>query len=230
LDEDAPGALGAAPRSRDKRVATASAPIQRPLALAALVGLVVTAVPSLGAHLLTDQTISDAGAHARPLIALVLVAPLAAVMLVAVAADWLQGRVSPVAAVRQLSAIALVAACFFVAVLGMEQDVLALVGAFLLIGGAVGLGIAFALGRNTDSSGPVLAMVGWAACAFLLVLQLVVASLVTTDTCTVGRCPLVSVKLALLSICGGAFLLAIFIGVTMVPLGGWLGSQLRGHE
>src|SRR5258707_8914271 len=80
MDDDARGALGAVPGFGGTRGATASAPSRRSLALAALVGLVVAAVPSLGAHLLSEQTIRDAGEHARPLIALVLVAPLAAVM------------------------------------------------------------------------------------------------------------------------------------------------------
>ncbi|HEV2459118.1 MAG TPA: hypothetical protein VGS80_12215, partial [Ktedonobacterales bacterium] len=121
MDDDARGALGAAARADGSPSTPASGASRRPLALAALVGVVVAAVPSLGGHLLSEQTIRAAGEHARPLIALVLVAPLIAVMVVAAAADWLRGRGSPLAAVRQLSAIALVAACFFAAVLGMEQ-------------------------------------------------------------------------------------------------------------
>src|SRR5262249_53458317 len=152
MDDDARGALGAAPGLGGTLGATASAPNRRPLALAALVGVVVAAVPSLGAHLLSDQATIDAGEHARPLIALILVTPLAAVMVVAATADWLRGRGSPLAAVRQLSAIALVLACFFVAVQGMRKpDLLTVGGGFLLIGGAIGVGIAFALARNADS-------------------------------------------------------------------------------
>lgn len=107
MDDDAPGALGAAPGFGGTRSATASAPSRRPLALAALVGLVVAAVPCLGVHLLSDQIIRDAGEHARPVIALVLVAPLVAVMVVATMADWLRGREALLTAVRQLSASAL---------------------------------------------------------------------------------------------------------------------------
>ncbi len=92
MDDDTRGALGTAVRSGGSPSATASGPSRRPLALAALVGVTVAAVPSLGAHLLSDQTIRDAGEHARPLIGLVLVAPLAAVMVIAAAADWLRGR------------------------------------------------------------------------------------------------------------------------------------------
>jgi hypothetical protein len=176
MDDDARGARGAAPGFGGSRGATASAPSWRPRALAALVGLAVAAVPSLGAHLLSEQTIREAGEHARPLIALALVAPLAAVMVVAATADWLRGRGSPLAAVRQLSALALVLACFFAAVPGMRQpDLLTLGGGFLLIGGAIGLGIAFALGREVEDSGPGLAMVGWAGYAIPLVLQAFVA-------------------------------------------------------
>ncbi len=84
--------------------------------------------------------------------------------------------VAPLAAVRQLSALALVMVCFFAAVQGMRQpDLLTVGGGFLLIGGAIGLGIAFALARNAYDSGPELAMVGWAGCAIPLVLQAFVA-------------------------------------------------------
>src|SRR5258708_992463 len=112
MDDDARGTLGAAVRSGGGRGTTASVPSRRRLGVAALVGLVVAAVPSLGAYLLSVQMINDVGEHARPLIALVLVAPLAVIMVVAAAADWLHGRGSPLAAVRQISAITLVAACF----------------------------------------------------------------------------------------------------------------------
>src|SRR5262245_27276869 len=53
MDDRARGALGAAPGFGGSRGATASAPSRRSLALAALVGLALAAVPSLGAHLLS---------------------------------------------------------------------------------------------------------------------------------------------------------------------------------
>lgn len=234
MDDNAPGALGTAPGFGGTRGATASAPSRRPLALAALVGLVVAAVPCLGVHLLSDQMIRDAGEHARPVIALVLVAPLVAVMVVAATADWLRGRWSPLTAVRQLSALALVLVCFFAAVLGLEQpDLLTVVGGFLLIGGAIGLGTAFALARNADYSGPVLAMVGWAGCALPLVLQFVIAYFVAAYGPPHIPDPnarfYIDPKLIYAVLSVFSFLAAIFIGGTVVPLGGLIGAWLRGQ-
>jgi hypothetical protein len=209
----------------------------RPEVMAMLLGLALAAVPSIGVHVLPTQQINDAGAHARPLFALVLVAPLAAAMVAAAASDWLRGRGSLGAAARQLGALALVAASFFVTVLGMApQDLSTVIGGFLLIGAAVGLGIAFAAGGSADYSDPTLAIVGWVGCALPLVLQVFVAG-VTTGTCTPPdpnsriyyRCPLIGAGSALEMVCGGALLAAIYIGATVVPLGGWLGSRLRGH-
>jgi hypothetical protein len=221
MDDDARGAPGFG----ESRGATASAPSRRPLALAALVGLAVAAVPSLGAHLLSEQAIREAGEHARPLIALALAAPLAAVMVVAAAADWLRGRGSPLAAVRQLGALALVLACFFVAVQG---DLVMVGGGFFLIGGAVGLGIAFALGRGADGSGPGLAMVGWAGYAIPLVLQVFVAWATSPPDPTPSHFS-IGPRAALGMACGFAFVAAFAIGVTAVPLGGRLGEWLRGQ-
>jgi hypothetical protein len=215
MDDDAPDALGAAPG------------YWRPLALAALMGLAVAAVPSLGAHLLSEQTIREAGEHARPLIALALAAPLAAVMVVAAAADWLRGRGSPRAAVRQLSALVLVLAGFFVAV----QGDLVFGGGFFLIGGAIGLGIAFALGRDADGSGPGLAMVGWAGFAIPLVLQVFVAwaAAAYSPSPLESNAHFIDPRALLGMACGGAFVAACAIGVTAVPLGGRLGEWLRGQ-
>jgi hypothetical protein len=231
MDDDARGAFGAAPGFGGSRGATASPPSRRQRALAALVGLVVAAVPSLGAHLLPQQTIRDAGEHARPLIALVLVAPLAAVMVVAATADWLRGKGSPLAAVRQLSAIALVMACFFAAVQGMRQpDLLTVGGGLLLIGGAIGLGSAFALARNADYSGAELAMAGWAGCAIPLVLQVFVAFVAySPPTPDPSARIYIDPESVLALVCGLAFVAAITIGVTVVPLGGMLGDWLRGQ-
>jgi hypothetical protein len=164
------------------------------------------------------------------LIALVVVAPLAAVMLFAAAADWLRGRRPPLAAVRQLSATELVAACFFAAVLGMVQpDALEVVGGFMLIGGGIGLGVAFALGRIADFSGPVLAIAGWAGCALLLILQFFVDSVTYTATPETGNRFYLDPRSLLQMVCGGAFLAASIIGATVVPLGWWLGMRLQGQ-
>lgn len=233
MDDDARGALDAAPGFGGTRGVTASAPSRRPFALAALVGLVVGAVPSLGAHLLPEQMIRDVGEHARPVIALVLVAPLVIVMVVAATSDWLRGRRSLLTAVRHLSALALVLACFFAAVLGLEQpDLLTVVGGFLLIGGAIGLGTAFALARNADYSGPQLAMVSWAGYAVLLVLQLVVAYFVATygpPTPHPNARLYIDPRLIYAVLSVYAFVAAIIIGVTAVPLGGMIGARLRGQ-
>jgi len=176
----------------------------------------------------SEQAIRDAGEHARPLIAFVLAAPLAVVMVVAATADWLRGRGSPRAAVRQLSALALVLACFFVAV-----DLLTVGGSFLLsggaIGGAVGLGIAFALGRDADGSGPGLAMVGWAGFAIPLVLQIFVALATYSPSPPESNAHFIDPRVLGGMVCGGAFVAAIAIGVTVVPLCGRLGEWLRGE-
>jgi hypothetical protein len=230
MDDDARATLGTAPLSSSSRGTTPSRSSQHPLALAALVGLVVAAVPSLDYYLLSEPTIRAAGEHARPLIALVLVAPLATVMLVAATVDWLGGRGSPLAAVRHLSAIALVVACFFVAVLGMEQpDALTVGGGFLLIGGAIGLGIAFALGGIADSSGPLLAMVGWAGCALPLVLQEFVIAATAPSNYPNGRL-FVDPRSFDVMLSSFTSLVALVMGVTVVPLGGWLGGWLSGHR
>lgn len=61
MDDDARGALGAASGFGGSRGAIASPPSWRQRALAALVGLAVAAVPSLGNQLLSGQTIRYAG-------------------------------------------------------------------------------------------------------------------------------------------------------------------------
>lgn len=165
------------------------------------------------------------------MIALVLVAPLAAVMVVAAAADWLRGRGSPLAAVRQLGALALVVAGFYIAVQGMRQpDLLTVGGGFLLIGGALGLGIAFALARDAGGSGPELAMVGWAGYAIPLMLQVFVAFVTYSPSPPDPGSRFYIDPRPILGMVGCLGLVAAFtIGVTVVPLGGWLGEWLRGR-
>ncbi len=113
----------------------------------------------------------------------------------------------------------------------MEQpNLLTVGGGFLLIGGAIGLGIAFALGGSADFSGPVLAKAGWVGCALPLVLQVFVAYVVVTVS---PPAPEPGARLYLdlgpiyATVCGLTVTAALVIGVMVVPLGGRLGEWLR---
>ena len=200
-----------------------------PLVLVVLLGAALAVVPTVLTYTVPGKTVRDAGEHARPVIAAILVAPLVLSMLVAVSKDWLGGKGSPLLALRQLVAVLVVVGAFVVSVGGMQQpDFLTVGGGFLLIGFAVGLGLAFTVGEHATYTDSSLAILGWGACMVILLVQIFISVAAFQPQPTTGRLGSWGLAAAMAgAVCAASFVIAIVVGFTAVPQGGIVGGWLR---